>query len=109
MELGELVGTARFMTERGGREFAPGDRVVFLKNGRDLGVKNDALATVERAEDGHLAVRLDSGEERQVQASHYAAVDHGYAVAIHKAQGVTVDRTYLLATPAWTGAWPMSA
>lgn len=98
-ECGELAGSARFMTERGGREFAAGDRIVFLKNDRDLGVKNGTLGTVERAEDGRLAVRLDSGEARQVQASQYAAVDHGYAVTIHKAQGVTVDRAYLLATP----------
>lgn len=98
-ERGELAGSARFVTERGGREFAAGDRIVFLKNDRDLGVKNGTLGTVERAEDGRLAVRLDSGEARQVQASQYAAVDHGYAVTIHKAQGVTVDRAYLLATP----------
>ncbi|MFP6975098.1 AAA family ATPase, partial [Xanthomonas hortorum] len=98
-ERGELRGTARFVAERGGREFAPGDRIVFLKNDRDLGVKNGTLGTVERAEDGSLAVRLDSGEARQVQASQYAAVDHGYAVTIHKAQGVTVDRAYMLATP----------
>ena len=98
-ERGELRGTARFMTERGGREFAPGDRIVFLKNDRDLGVKNGTLGTVERAEDGSLAVRLDSGEARRFQAAQYAAVDHGYAVTIHKAQGVTVDRAYLLATP----------
>jgi ATP-dependent exoDNAse (exonuclease V) alpha subunit len=45
-------------------------------------VKNGTLGTVERAEDGSLAVRLDSGEARQVQASQYAAVDHGYAVTI---------------------------
>ncbi|MDL2737773.1 Ti-type conjugative transfer relaxase TraA [Salmonella enterica] len=98
-ERGELRGTARFMTERGGREFAPGDRIVFLKNDRDLGVKNGTLGTVEHSEDGSLAVRLDSGEARRFQAAQYAAVDHGYAVTIHKAQGVTVDRAYLLATP----------
>jgi hypothetical protein len=28
----------------------------------------------------------------------YAAVDHGYAVTIHKAQGATVDRAYVLAS-----------
>lgn len=98
-ERGELRGTARFMTERGGREFAQGDRLVFLRNDRELDVKNGTLGTVERAEDGRLAVRLDSGEMREFSAEQYAAVDHGYAVTIHKAQGVTVDRAYLLATP----------
>ncbi|MEO7681792.1 MAG: Ti-type conjugative transfer relaxase TraA, partial [Sphingomonas sp.] len=29
----------------------------------------------------------------------YAQVDHGYAATIHKAQGMTVDRTFVLATP----------
>lgn len=96
---GELDGTARFMTERGGREFAAGDRIVFLRNDRDLGVKNGTLGTVERAEHGGLSVRLDNGETRQVNAERYSAVDHGYAVTIHKAQGVTVDRAYLLVTP----------
>ena len=98
-ERGELAGAARFVTERGGREFAPGDRIAFLKNNRDLGVKNGTLGTVEWAGDGSLAVRLDNGEARQVLASQYAAIDHGYAVTIHKAQGVTVNRAYLLATP----------
>jgi len=98
-EAGELTDAARFMTERGGREFAAGDRMVFLRNDRELGVKNGTLGTVERAQDGGLSVRLDNGEMREVDAGRYAAVDHGYAVTIHKAQGVTVDRAYVLATP----------
>ena len=96
---GELSGSARFMTERGGREFSTGDRVVFLKNDVSLGVKNGTLGSVKHAQDGRVEVHLDSGEMRSVEASQYAAIDHGYAVTIHKAQGVTVDRAYLLATP----------
>jgi Ti-type conjugative transfer relaxase TraA len=96
---GELVGSARFMTERGGREFSTGDRVVFLKNDVSLGVKNGTLGSVKHAQDGRLEVLLDSGETRFVEALQYSALDHGYAVTIHKAQGVTVDRAYLLATP----------
>jgi len=29
----------------------------------------------------------------------YAQVDHGYAATIQNAQGATLDRTYVLATP----------
>ncbi|EAN7721589.1 Ti-type conjugative transfer relaxase TraA [Salmonella enterica] len=95
---GELGQSAEFVTERGRREFAEGDRLVFLKNDRNIGVKNGTLGTVTRAEDGRLAVRLDDGRDVDVDAGQYANVDHGYAVTVHKAQGVTVDRAYVLAT-----------
>jgi len=109
-EKGELVGEIAYQTTEGARSFAPGDRLLFRENSRDLGVKNGMLGTVERAEaagltdDGRLVVRLDSargpGQGRAVSVSmaDYAAVDHGYAVTIHKAQGATVDRAYVLAS-----------
>ncbi|EHD3146309.1 MobA/MobL family protein [Escherichia coli] len=97
-QAGELGQSAEFVTERGRREFAEGDRLVFLKNDRDIGVKNGTLGTVTRAGDGRLAVRLDDGRDVAFDASQYANVDHGYAVTVHKAQGVTVDRAYVLAT-----------
>ena len=34
--------------ERGARDFASGDRVMFLQNERGLGVKNGTLGTVEQ-------------------------------------------------------------
>jgi len=103
-ERGELAGERVYRTTEGERAFAPGDRLLFRENNRELGVKNGMLATVERAEDGHLVVRLDSaqgpGQGRGVSVSmaDYAAVDHGYATTIHKAQGATVDRAYVLAS-----------
>ena len=33
----------------------------------------------------------------------YAAVDHGYATTIHKGQGATVDRSYVLASANFSG------
>ena len=103
-ERGELAGEIAYQTTEGARSFAPGDRLLFRENNRDLGVKNGMLGTVEQADDGRLVVRLDSargpGQGRAVSVSmaDYAAVDHGYAVTIHKAQGATVDRAYVLAS-----------
>lgn len=103
-ERGELNGERVYRTTEGERAFAPGDRLLFRENNRELGVKNGMLATVEQAEDGRLGVRLDSaqgpGQGRAVSVSmeDYAAVDHGYATTIHKAQGATVDRAYVLAS-----------
>ncbi len=101
-ERGELQNEKLYQTTEGQRAFAPGDRVLFRENNRDLGVKNGMLGFVERASEGHLDIRLDnargSGRTVAVSMADYAAVDHGYATTIHKAQGATVDRTYVLAS-----------
>lgn len=97
-EAGELGECVEFLTERGNREFGAGDRVVFLSNDNNLGVKNGTLGTVEATEDGSLTVKLDSGKSVAFNADQYGNIDHGYAVTVHKSQGVTVDRAYLLAT-----------
>ena len=101
---GELAGELIYQTSEGARAFAPGDRLLFRENNRELGVKNGMLGTVELTEEGQLRVRLDSakgpglGRAVEVSMADYAAVDHGYATTIHKAQGATVDRAYVLAS-----------
>ena len=98
---GELGDEHAFLTARGTRRFASGDRVLFLENNRDLGVKNGMLGTVATAEPGRLAIVLDSqgGISRTVHVDQrgYTNVDWGYAATIHKAQGATVDRVRVLA------------
>ena len=44
-------------------------------------------------------MRLDDGREVDFDLKDYGHIDHGYASTIHKAQGVTVDRAHVLATP----------
>lgn len=101
---GMLADEARFITARGERMFAPADRVLFLENDRQLGVKNGMLATVEAASSGRLTVRLDrdgrgDGERIEVHAESYRNLDLGYAATVHKSQGATLDRVHVLATP----------
>ncbi|GGC06608.1 hypothetical protein GCM10011494_26530 [Novosphingobium endophyticum] len=96
---GELGAEVTVRTERGERSFAPGDRVMFLRNERSLGVKNGTLGEVERVSPGRMAVRLDDGRSAAFDVKDYAHVDHGYAATIHKAQGMTVNRAHVLATP----------
>src|SRR3546814_2119411 len=60
----------------------------------DLGVKNGTLGTVAMASSQRMAVRTDDGREVAFETKDYAHVDHGYAATIHKAQGMTVDRTH---------------
>lgn len=97
---GEDAGALTYQTNDGKREFAPGDRIVFLENNRDLGVKNGMLGTVEHVEAGRIVAQLDGrgGDSVSVPMGDYQAIDHGYATTIHKNQGATVDRAYVMAS-----------
>ena len=96
---GDLGEDVRFSAERGVRDFARGDRLMFLRNERSLGVKNGTLGTIERVTPEGMTVRLDGGRQVAFDAKDYAGVDHGYAATFHKSQGVTVDHAHVLATP----------
>jgi len=85
--------------ERGSRDFAAGDRIMFLKNERSLGVKNGSLGTIRSVSPIGMVVMLDDGRAVAFDLKDYNQVDHGYAATIHKAQGMTVDRVHVLATP----------
>jgi Ti-type conjugative transfer relaxase TraA len=89
-----------FQTNNGKRAFGPGDRIIFLENNRDLGVKNGMLGTVEHVEPGKIIARLDGrgGDSVSIPTDSYQAIDHGYATTIHKNQGATVDRAFVLAS-----------
>ncbi|MBY2992628.1 Ti-type conjugative transfer relaxase TraA [Rhizobium leguminosarum] len=109
---GALGESRAFQTERGAREFAAGDRIIFLENARFIEpraprigpqyVKNGMLGTVvstgDKRGDTLLTVRLDNGRDVVISEDSYRNVDHGYAATIHKSQGATVERTLVLAT-----------
>ena len=94
-----LGDDVRVKVERGDRQFATGDRIMFLRNERGLEVKNGTLATIEQVDKGHIAARTDDGRSIAFDTKDYRDLDHGYAATIHKAQGMTVDRAHMLATP----------
>ena len=96
---GDLGDDVRVTVERGERHFASGDRVMFLQNERGLGVKNGTLGTIEQIDAQSMAVQTDDGRSVRFELKDYNRIDHGYAASIHKAQGMTVDRAHVLATP----------
>jgi hypothetical protein len=62
-------------------------------------VKNGSLGIIEGIEHGVLSVKLDGTNTRvHVDTKFYKHLDYGYAATVHKAQGTTVDRSYVLAT-----------
>jgi Ti-type conjugative transfer relaxase TraA len=96
---GNLGEDVPLTVERGPRRFARGDRVMFLQNERGLGVKNGTLGSIEQVGVQSMAVRTDDGRSVRFDFKDYNRIDHGYAATIHKAQGMTVDRVHVLATP----------
>ena len=101
---GELGNDVLFSMERGARYFAVNDRVYFLKREDSLSVINGTLGTISSINDktGVIAVALDCDDLEQkpqivsVNSEHYKHLEHGYAATVYKAQGVTVDRSYVL-------------
>ncbi len=96
---GDLGPDVAIRVERGDRMFASGDQVIFLRNERSLAVKNGTLGTIEQVSERGMTVTTADGRSVAFEFKDYAHVDHGYAATIHKAQGMTVDRTHVLATP----------
>jgi hypothetical protein len=84
----------------GGREFAPGDRIVCLRNSDRLGVKNGTRGTIDRVHSGQRVISMstDRGDRVELGRGYLEAghARHAYAVTGHAGQGVTVDRAFVL-------------
>ncbi len=90
------------------REFSKGDRIVFTRNKMDLGVKNGSMGTIVSLDKNSIEVALDAksldkssidkGETLTFSPNIFSFFDQGWAVTIHKSQGTTVDKSFLLAS-----------
>ncbi len=81
------------------KSFAQGDRILFLRNDNGLGVRNGTLGTILEIDRQKIKSKLDATDtivSFSPRLYHY--FDQGWAANIHKSQGVTVDRAFLLAT-----------
>jgi Ti-type conjugative transfer relaxase TraA len=102
---GRLAGGMPAQTMVGMKEFAVGERIIFTRNNAKLGVKNGELATVcqiQFNQSGELEIttRLDDGRIAKFEVGEgkkqFSYLDYGYAMSVHKSQGVTVDRAFVL-------------
>jgi conjugative relaxase-like TrwC/TraI family protein len=98
METHEQLGADRLHLTTG--EFASGDRVVCLRNSAPLGVRNGTRGTIEAVDTDRRTLTLltDRGDRTELGRAYLEAghVRHGYALTGHSAQGVTVDRAFVL-------------
>ena len=96
-----------------GRGFSTGDRVIGTQNDRKAGLLNGQRATVTATDPvrGRLKLRLDDGQKRSVARGYLqdGHLDHGYAITAHRAQGATVDRTFVLGSQELHREWGYTA
>jgi Ti-type conjugative transfer relaxase TraA len=89
-------------TLSGSLHLAKDDRILFLKNDAEIGVKNGRFAKVvdvKFSETGRvlgLTAQLDGDEKKTVQFSpeKYKDFTYGYAATVHKLQGATYGQTF---------------
>ncbi|MGH3041994.1 MAG: ATP-dependent DNA helicase, partial [Gaiellaceae bacterium] len=98
MEAEGRLGPERL--EGGGIELAVGDRIVCRCNSDTLRVRNGTCGTVADVdrEGGSLTVATDRGDSLQLPHTYLKAghVQHAYALTGHAAQGLTVERAFVL-------------
>ena len=85
------------------REFHAGDEVLFLRNDRRLGVRNGMRATIERVHPmGSVDLTVTTTDRQRIDVPRWYVdhghLAHGYAMTIHKAQGLTCDTALVYAT-----------
>lgn len=76
-------------------KLAVGERILLRQNDKNLGVRNGDLATICTINEKELTAILDSGEQVTIPKS-YKYIDYGYALTVHKSQGMTVDKASVL-------------
>ena len=93
-----VVISARRNKEAVSLTLTQGDRIVFLRNHAEMGVKNGQFGSVISIKGHQLTVQLDGQKQPfSFSANDYADFDYGYAATVHKTQGVTLDKAFVYA------------
>jgi ATP-dependent exoDNAse (exonuclease V) alpha subunit len=84
--------------EVGDLELRVGDRVLALRNDRRIGIVNGTQGTVIGGSKRQVEIETAEGERIAVPASYIAVghLAHGYAMTVHKSQGMTCDVALVL-------------
>jgi len=101
---GEIAEGYIVNAKQGEMKLAQRDRIIFLKNDRQLGLSNGRFGTVKSVnftESGNVldfTILLDgTNKEVCINPKKYNDFAYGYAATVHKVQGMTVDHTFIYA------------
>lgn len=98
-------GTQKIVTtNHGAIELSSGDRILFLRNDRRLGISNGEFATISKIMGDQITVKLRNIPIREMTFStnEYQDFNYGYAATVHKSQGSTYDQVFVyIGSPTW--------
>ena len=100
---GRLGEDHQFTTKHGRAAFAAGDRLQITGTDKNLGLFNGTAGTITAIKDGKITLARDGQKNDRVTLDPAVFQDfrHGYAGTIYKAQGRTLDKTYLYHSDHW--------
>ena len=95
----------------GDKEYQVGDRVICLANERSGAVSNGTRGIVTAVDVERQTLTLERPDKRQLtlDTTHYDAIDRGYALTVHKAQGMTADIALVVGSEGATREWAYTA
>ncbi|MCI5055511.1 MAG: MobA/MobL family protein [Flavobacteriales bacterium] len=80
------------------RLFSKGNKLVFSRNNTGLGVKNGSIGTITEINSQKIEVKIAEDQKVSFAPKLNPYFDQGWAMTIHKSQGITVDKSFLLAS-----------
>ncbi len=95
----------------GGREYQAGDPIICLANDRRRDITNGTRGVVAAVDLEHrtLSVRRPDGRDLTIDTIGYDAIDRGYALTVHKAQGMTADVALVVGSDGASREWAYTA
>jgi len=97
---GRLQEVGQWQTVEGKINIALGDRILMRSNDRRKEVWNGDLGTVVALDKKGLQLKLDRGQTITLPPT-YQNIEYGYALTVHKSQGVTVNNSILYVNGKW--------
>ena len=78
------------------RNFARCSKIVFLKNDKKIGLQNGSTGEIKNIAGNIMTVKMDNGQSKKINTDNYQYFDHGYAVTVHKSQGMTQENVIMV-------------
>ena len=85
-----------FILQDGVVSLSIGERLLFLRNNKEMGVHNGDFGTITAIRGNYLTIKLDKLDTPiSFSTDNYQYFTYGYAATVHKTQGITLKRAFV--------------